>query len=162
MTTSRGPTRTRKIVYASNGYTASILPQYANMIAPCRSICSRIKAPAEARSLPHLSNTYCIRQGPGLYDYLIPSVDGSIVVGGARSVFAKNREVWYGVSDDSKFIEPAQHYFDGYMQRTFRGWEDSGAVTDKIWTGSMLDTSSMTTQVSLISCSTFAKCGQGC
>jgi hypothetical protein len=33
-------------------------------------------------------------------------------------------------------IEPARHYFDGFMQKHFRGWEESGAYTDKIWTGS--------------------------
>ena len=27
-------------------------------------------------------------------------------------------------------------YFEGYMQRAFRGWEDSGTVLDKVWTGS--------------------------
>lgn len=34
-------------------------------------------------------------------------------------------------------IEPAKSYFDGYMQRYFRGWEVSGAYTDKVWTGIM-------------------------
>lgn len=45
---------------------------------------------------------------------------------------------WYGVTDDSKLIEPAKNYFDGYMQRHFQGWEDSGAFTDRVWTGSKL------------------------
>ena len=47
-----------------------------------------------------------------------------------------NREQWYNVTDDSELIEPVKNYFDGFMQRTFRGWEDSEAVTDMVWTGS--------------------------
>lgn len=58
------------------------------------------------------------------------------MVGGARRDYFKDLSQWYDVADDSKLIEPAKHYFDGYMQRHFRGWEDSGAETDKVWTGS--------------------------
>lgn len=134
VTTTRGSIRARKIVHATNGFSAGILPEYTNAIVPNRSICSRVKAP-EGQQLPYLTNTYSIRQGPGKYDYLIPGVDGSVIVGGATSAYRNNRELWYGVSDDSKLIEPAAHYFDGYMQRTFRGWEQSNAVTDKVWTG---------------------------
>lgn len=119
--TPRGLMKARKIVFACNGYTAGLLPQYANMIVPCRSICSSNKSSGRGRSLPHLSSTYSIHQGSRMYDYLIPSLDGSIIVGGARSVFLDDRDVWYGVSDDSQMIEPAANYFDGYMQRMFRG-----------------------------------------
>lgn len=86
-----------------------------------------------------LTNTYSIRIGPGQYNYLIPRPDGSIIVGGAEVVpnaQSSNREHWYNVTDDSTLIEPVKNYFDGFMQRTFRGWEDSGAVTDMVWTGS--------------------------
>lgn len=71
-----------------------------------------------------------------MYDYLIPRNDGSIIVGGAKQDFWKDRGNWYGVSDDASLIEPAKHYFDGLMQRRFLGWEDSEAYTDKVWTGS--------------------------
>jgi hypothetical protein len=40
------------------------------------------------------------------------------------------------VTDDSRLIEPAKHYFDELMQRHFIGWEDGGAYTNKVWTGS--------------------------
>ena len=53
----------------------------------------------------------------------------------------KPRESWFNVIDDSKLIEPAKHYYDDYMQRTFRGWEDSGAYVKEMWTGSMLSSS---------------------
>lgn len=100
---------------------------------PVRGICSRIVVPGNAHP-PLLSNSYILRLSPSEYDYLIPRADGSIVVGGARRDYFKELDQWYNNADDSKLIEPAKNYFDGYMQRHFRGWEDSGAYTDKIWT----------------------------
>ena len=84
---------------------------------------------------PFLSNTYAIRRGAGLYDYLIPRPDGSIVVGGARQVYMQDQSQWYDNHDDETLIEPAKRYFDGFMQRQFNGWEESGAFTDMVWTG---------------------------
>ncbi|QDS76013.1 hypothetical protein FKW77_004851 [Venturia effusa] len=136
VTTTRGTIRTKTILYATNAYTSRLAPQFKNKILPVRGICSRIVVP-EDRKAPFLPYTYSIRHGPGLYDYLIPRNDGSIIVGGAKSLFWHDRKQWYGVFDDSKMIEPAKHYFDGLMQRTFIGWEDSGAYTDKVWTGIM-------------------------
>ena len=69
-------------------------------------------------------------------DYLIPRVDGSIIVGGAKATMSKDKSVWYDNTDDNALIEPAKEYFDDYMQHTFVGWEDSGAYVDKVWTGS--------------------------
>ena len=138
VTTPRGAIKTKNLVFASNAYTAGVAPQYTQRIIPQRAICSRIVTPP-GKSAPVLTNTYCIRDGPGEYDYLIPRPDGSIIVGGAKmnpNARSPSREHWYNVSDDSKLIEPARNYFDGFMQRTFRGWEDSGAKTDMVWTGS--------------------------
>ncbi|KUJ16406.1 FAD dependent oxidoreductase superfamily [Mollisia scopiformis] len=136
VTTPRGSIRARKVVFASNGYTAGIAPQFAHKIVPVRGICSRIVTPA-GKDSPFLPYTYSIRYGPSLYDYLIPRADGSIVVGGAKQEFWHERKYWYGNTDDSKLIEPAKSYFDGLMQRHFKGWADSGAVTDRVWTGIM-------------------------
>lgn len=38
--------------------------------------------------------------------------------------------------DNTKVIEKAKDYFEGYMQRHFRGWENGCAQTDQVWTGS--------------------------
>lgn len=133
--TSRGSITASKVLYASNAYTAGLLPEFKKAIVPVRGICCRIVAPKD--QAPLLSNSYILRIAPGEYDYLIPRADGSIVVGGARRDFYKQLDEWYNVVDDSKLIEPARNYFDGYMQRHFRGWEESGAETDKIWTGIM-------------------------
>ena len=135
VTTPRGTIKAKKIVYASNGFTAGLLPEYAQAIVPCRGICCRIITP-DLKKAPYLNNTYSVRTGPGLYDYLIPRIDGSVIVGGAKGAMAEDTDVWYNNKDDSELIDPAKDYFDGYMQRNFAGWEESGAYVDKIWTGS--------------------------
>ncbi|KAH8885263.1 FAD dependent oxidoreductase [Thozetella sp. PMI_491] len=136
ITTDRGSIKAKKLLLATNGYTARLAPQFKNHIVPVRGICSRIVVP-EGRVAPFLPQTYSIRHGPGLYDYLIPRNDGSIIVGGAKPNFWSDPSHWYNVSDDSKLIEPALSHFDNLMQRTFIGWENSGAYPDKIWTGIM-------------------------
>ncbi|KAK8169341.1 FAD dependent oxidoreductase-domain-containing protein [Phyllosticta citrichinensis] len=136
--TPRGRIRARKIVYATNAYTASLAPQYREKIVPVKGICSRIAVPPNTnRPPPLLPNTYSLRYAPGIYDYQITRNDGSIVIGGAKPYFWDEPRHWYGVTDDATLIAPAVRHFDGYMQRSFRGWEDSGAKLDRVWTGIM-------------------------
>ncbi|CEL01295.1 hypothetical protein ASPCAL00883 [Aspergillus calidoustus] len=134
--TTRGPILAKKLIVATNGYTSAILPQYRGKIVPVRGTCSRIVAPPIG-TMPKLTRTYTIRHNAWNYDYLIPRDDGSIVVGGARPAFIDNPDSWYNVSDDSRVLEDAVRYFDGYMQRYFKGWEGSCAYTDRVWTGIM-------------------------
>ncbi|RMJ07913.1 hypothetical protein CDV36_012475 [Fusarium kuroshium] len=135
ITTERGVVKTKKLVMATNAHTAALLPEYEGKIVPYRAICSRITTPGTA---PLLTNSYALRFNDWDFDYLIPRPDGSIIVGGARQAYIRHLEDWYGNADDSKVIERARHYFDGYMQRHFRGWENSGAQVDDVWTGSEL------------------------
>lgn len=134
VTTARGKVRAKKVVYATNAYTAALLPDFEGKIIPVRGICTHIVP--EKKPAPPLSNSYIIRQGALEYDYLIPRLDGSIVVGGARSKYFHEKDSWYGNAQDDQLIEGAKAHFDGYMQRTFRGWEESGASTSEVWTGS--------------------------
>ncbi|KAK3713188.1 hypothetical protein LTR37_008621 [Vermiconidia calcicola] len=133
--TPRGYTKATNIIYASNGYTSALLPEFKDKIVPVRGICSRIITP-DCRP-PLLSNAYVLRFSDWEYDYLIPRTDGSIVVGGARRDYHHDLKSWFGDHDDSSLMESASEYFDGYMQRHFHGWEESGAKTDRVWTGIM-------------------------
>ena len=135
VTTSRGTLQATKIAMATNAYTAALLPEYRDKIIPYRAICSRIVIPKHKRT-PSVWNTYAIRFNEWDFDYLIPRGDGSIVIGGARRTYLRHLDDWYGSVDDTSIIERAKDYFDGYMQRHFRGWGDSGAYTDQVWTGS--------------------------
>lgn len=134
--TPRGEVHANKVVHANNAYVSGLLPEYSDNIIPCKGICCRITVP-EGKSTPVLTNSYIERNTDGTLSYLIPRSDGSIVVGGAAKVFQDSRDQWYRNVDDSLLIEAAKDYYDGYMQRTFRGWEDSGAKVDQIWTGVM-------------------------
>lgn len=134
--TPRGSVSAKQVIFATNGYTATLLPEYEGKIVPCRGICSHITCPPGSHP-PQLDKTYCLRLKNGSHDYLIPRADGSIVVGGGRSHFFEGKENWYNTVDDSSLIVPAAHYFDNYMQEHFVGWEDSGAKVDQIWTGIM-------------------------
>ncbi|PYH93383.1 FAD dependent oxidoreductase superfamily [Aspergillus ellipticus CBS 707.79] len=86
VTTDRGSIKAKKVLLATNGYTPHLAPRFKDHIVPVRGICSRIVIPKD-KVAPFLPQTYSIRHGPSLYDYLIPRPDGSIVVGGAKSDF---------------------------------------------------------------------------
>jgi glycine/D-amino acid oxidase-like deaminating enzyme len=86
---------------------------------------------------PLLNNSYINRTEDNTLSYLIPRPDGSIIVGGAAATFKIFKEQWYRNVDDSILINAAKDYYEGYMQRTYRGWKDSGAKIDNIWSGVM-------------------------
>jgi glycine/D-amino acid oxidase-like deaminating enzyme len=134
LATTRGVVRAKNVLHAMNGYTSSLLPEFADKIIPVRGICAHIK-PSKLPA-PFLPNSYMIRWSEAQYEYLIPRLDGSIVVGGARSEFYHDLQSWYNNVNDNELIDSAKSYFNGYMQRVFQGWENSGAYTSKMWTGS--------------------------
>ncbi|OAA57389.1 FAD dependent oxidoreductase [Niveomyces insectorum RCEF 264] len=147
-TPERGTVRARTVVYATNAYTASLLPEYKDRIVPVRGICSHIAPPPSSSSSPgqppaspprppSLSMSYMLRWSPTAYEYLIPRLDGSIVVGGARSEYLSDLGCWYDNVGDDALIGAAAHYFDGYMQRNFTAWEKTPIGATKVWTGIM-------------------------
>ncbi|KUI62495.1 putative oxidoreductase OrdL [Cytospora mali] len=137
-TSERGFLKAKQIIYATNGYTSSILPEFENKIVPVKGICSHI-VPRKPSCAPLPKNSYMIRWSPTEYEYLIPRLDGSIIVGGARSRFYSDLDSWYNTVGDDKLITTgnAHHHFDDYMQKVFKGWEDSEAYTENVWTGIM-------------------------
>lgn len=156
--TERGTVKAKKVVVTTNAYTSALLPEFEGKITPARGVACRIAVPeadsslggtdqsgkakaaaatATATATPHLNNTYSIRFGPQEYDYLITRTDGSIVVGGAKQKVLLDDAYWRNNTDDSAMIPGAGEYFQGYMQRTFHGWENTGASVTDIWTGIM-------------------------
>lgn len=135
--TPRGKIHASQVVHANNAYVGGLLPEYKQNIIPCKGICCRITVP-EGTIAPLLNDSYINREADKTLHYLIPRPDGSIIVGGAQATFKWNhKEQWYNSIDDSALIDTAKDYYEGYMQRTFRGWENSGAKVDNIWTGVM-------------------------
>jgi len=124
------------VVFATNAYTAAVCPLYLRSIVPYKGTASHI-VPIHGPVSPHLSNTYNIsfKPGPGKTDYLNPRPDGSIVVGGGKWTYEHDRDRWYNTWDDSTQLPEALPHFDSLMQTHFKGWEDSGAKVDTVWTG---------------------------
>lgn len=135
--TPRGSIKVKKIVHASNAYVSGLLPEYTRSVVPCKGICVHIAVP-EGKTAPYLTNSYVVRDSESVLSYLISrSDDGGIIVGGTAKIFQPYLEQWYGNTDDSTLIEASNGYYDDYMQRTFRGWEQSEAFVKKAWTGVM-------------------------
>jgi glycine/D-amino acid oxidase-like deaminating enzyme len=135
-TRSRGTLKARKVIYATNGYTAGICSLYSEQIVPTKGTACHI-TPLNGPVAPHLSHTYNINYSPGRVDYLNPRPDSGIVVGGGNWTYNYDKSVWSGNWDDSTLFPQAKDHFNGLMQRHFHGWEKSGAEADQIWTGIM-------------------------
>ncbi|PBP18431.1 FAD dependent oxidoreductase superfamily [Diplocarpon rosae] len=136
ITTPRGATHAKRVVYANNAHIAGLLPDYRKAIVPCKGICSHVSVPPGTRA-PLLTNSYIIREEDLTLSYLTPKIDGSIVVGGANSKYKPFLDQWYNTVDDSTLIKTGRDHFDGYMQRFFHGWEHTGARVDSLWAGVM-------------------------
>lgn len=137
--TPRGATKAKKFIFATNGYTRRLVPEYSGHIIPVRGICSHIVADTTpAPALAPATRTMGVKHSPGCQDYLISRPDGSIVVGGAWKVVRPGpRDDWHDVTDDSKLIPAAETYYDGFMRRTFESWGKSDEKVDSLWTGIM-------------------------
>lgn len=134
VTTSRGVIHARKIIFATNAFTSALAPQYAKAIVPCKGVCTHITA-APGAPYRHLPGTYAVRLGPGAFIYQISRKDGSLIVGGASHTFKEEEEQWHNNPDDGKLIDVGVKFLKGYMQRTFLGWENSGAEARHVWSG---------------------------
>lgn len=59
VSTPRGSIKAKKVVFATNGYTAGLLPEFQEKIIPVRGICSRIAVP-EGKQPPSLPFSYSV------------------------------------------------------------------------------------------------------
>ncbi|KAH9215672.1 FAD dependent oxidoreductase [Leptodontidium sp. 2 PMI_412] len=134
--TPRGSIQAKKVVFATNGYTVGIAPKFAKKIVPWKITCSHISTLTDtAHQPPHLNHTYGLNFADGSRDYLIPRPDGGVICGGASNSYIDDRKSWENNWDDSTLHESARPHFETVMQNNFRGWEDSGAAVDYLWTG---------------------------
>ncbi|KAH6648055.1 FAD dependent oxidoreductase [Truncatella angustata] len=137
VSTQRGDIRAKQVVFATNGYTSGLLPEYKQVIHPVRGICSRITASGEPPTQGKLKSMVQY-YGPKLADYQGNLSDGSFVIGGAWSNMKfKHPEQWLDVVDDSRLPRAAATYFHGFMERTFIGWDKAQSKVDSTWTGIM-------------------------
>ena len=138
LSTSRGDCLAKKVVYATNGYTTSLLPSYRPAITPIRgSACRIIVPPSSAIKPPHLGCTYNLHYNPSQVDYLVPRPDGSIILGGGSQTYRHDLRKWFDTVDDSAYIESVKPHFDNVMPTFFHGWNNSSVEVERVWTGIM-------------------------
>ncbi|GJJ07010.1 hypothetical protein Clacol_001208 [Clathrus columnatus] len=108
--TERGNIIAKKVVFASNGFTATLLPEFKDKITPVRGQCCAI-IPTKPFSGPDLlKETYSFRWGAPLsyLDYMIQRPkDGTIILGGGRSQVTLESQI--DQTDDSA-KDPAVPY----------------------------------------------------
>lgn len=135
--TPRGCIMSRKILFATNGYTGAISPEYKDVIVPWKGICSRTVV-HDDQIAPNLSNTYGLHNVSKNSEYINPRPDGSIIVGGGKDTFEHDYDLYWNNHDDSTLIDPVKHYFDNYVSERFRDYASLNTSIDTIWTGSKI------------------------
>ncbi|KNG50377.1 fad dependent oxidoreductase superfamily protein [Stemphylium lycopersici] len=134
--TPRGTVLAQKVVFATNAYTAGLVPAYTDIITPYKGMNSH-HTPSSSPSptptsssvcrqttFPHLNHTYNIHFGPSLgTDYLNPRFNGSLVAGGGSWFFKADTALWYNNIDDSvktgHFPQSAYSHWEAYVEATF-------------------------------------------
>ncbi|KAJ5919566.1 hypothetical protein N7454_009401 [Penicillium verhagenii] len=153
LTTSRGALNAKKTIFATNAYTAALLPQYKGVITPFKGQNSHL-SPSPSFQVPKsLDHTYNLRFDKKYADYLNPRPDNSIILGGGKWTYEDkiDRAEWWNTTDDTKLINDAStEHFDTVMATHFQGWEKAEAHHDFVWTGIMGETPDALPHVGLV------------
>lgn len=96
--TERGGVKTKYVVLATNGYTSALVPDYKDLIVPCRGQMSALLPPEELRGEGRLKTSLGFMK-EGNHDYLVQRSNekgGHLMFGGAETYGPR-----LGVTDDS-------------------------------------------------------------
>ncbi|KAK0222266.1 FAD dependent oxidoreductase [Armillaria fumosa] len=136
--TPRGSITATKVVYATNAFTATLLPEFIGGIVPIRGQCSAI-IPTKAYSGKNmLAHTCSYQWGNGGYDYMIQRPkDGIIIIGGG--MFKVPDSAIVGQTDDSVKLPEITEHLKTAMPTYFENWgaEAMGEGLIHDWTGTM-------------------------
>ncbi|KAJ7765093.1 FAD dependent oxidoreductase [Mycena maculata] len=132
--TDRGAVRTDKVVYATNPFTATLLPEFTGHIWPFRGQCAMIVPPKAYAGKNILECTYMLAHG----DYLIQRPkDGVIIFGGARRSMPVEKLL--GNTDDCGRLPEMTKALKDALPAYFEGWGEEalgeGLIYD--WSGIM-------------------------
>ncbi|KAL2266028.1 hypothetical protein VTJ83DRAFT_5380 [Remersonia thermophila] len=147
--TPRGVVRARRVVLATNGYTAAVLPEFQGAIVPVRG---QMSAQRPGRGLPDggcLPTTYSFIYGRG-YEYMVTQQraagvrwPGDVVMGGGLLRTSERGRDECGLTDDGAVNEQISEYLAEAAPRYFGGAEGSWGEDDPDgrarleWTGIM-------------------------
>ena len=142
--TARGSVTAKKVVLATNGYTAHLVPELQGVIVPLRG---QITAQRPGKSMPFsgsLPTTYSFIYERG-YEYMVPRPIGSrfagdIVIGGGLVRAPEDGLEEYGTTDDTTVNQIISSYLRETTPRYFGaswGADDPEGRIRKEWTGIM-------------------------
>ena len=141
LSTERGVMRAEKVIFATNGYSASLLSQYRDVIAPIKGQACQLVARSPKHHDLNLATTYNLYYSSTYVDYMNPRPDGTIVIGGGSKAFRSGPDdrnpSWFGTVDDSDIInEEVSEHFGKVMATYFRSWQECEAGVNIAWSGS--------------------------
>ncbi|KAK3381701.1 FAD dependent oxidoreductase [Podospora didyma] len=142
--TPRGSIVARRVVLATNAYTAHLVPRFQGVIVPLRG---QITAQRPGRAMPLagcLPTTYSFIYKNG-YEYMIPRPAGSqcagdIVIGGGLARAPDEGLLEYGTTEDTAVNERISAYLRDSASRYFGpswGDDDPAGRVRMEWTGIM-------------------------
>ncbi|KAF4548786.1 Hypothetical protein D9617_25g061160 [Elsinoe fawcettii] len=102
--TERGSVAAKQVILSTNGYTSALLPEFTDLIVPCRAQMSAILPPSELAGEDRLKTSFGFSK-EGMHDYLIQRPNekgGHLMFGGAEKYGAR-----VGTTDDS-FVDDRQ------------------------------------------------------
>lgn len=132
--TPRGDIVARKVILATNGYTSRLLPDFADLIVPCRGEMSAQKPPQSLSGDNRLKTSLGFL-GDGLDDYLIQrpnETGGHLMFGGGRQHGPS-----IGVTDDSVIDEETAKYLRTRLTEVLALPDTKELETAADWTGIM-------------------------
>ncbi|MCJ1383220.1 hypothetical protein MMC17_006858 [Xylographa soralifera] len=141
--TSRGAVNAKKVILATNGYTAHLHPALQGLIVPLRGHMTA-QRPGSRMPCAGLATTYSFIYADG-YEYMIPRPQGStfagdIMIGGGLTKASQNGLNEFGTTDDTTQDPIIVSYLEKSTPKYFGfNWGDdhpAGRVR-KAWTGIM-------------------------
>lgn len=142
--TPRGMVRARRVVLATNGYTAAVAPRFQGVIVPLRG---QITAQRPGKAMPFggcLPTTYSFIYDKG-YEYMVTRPEGSplagdVIMGGGLLRLPDDGLMEFGTTDDTTVNEWISAYLRDTTPRYFGdnwGEDDPAGRVRKEWTGIM-------------------------
>ncbi|KAL7622446.1 hypothetical protein AAE478_007951 [Parahypoxylon ruwenzoriense] len=141
--TERGSITARRVILATNGYTARLWKKFQGVIVPLRG---HVTAQRPGQNLPKggLPGTYSFIYENG-YDYMIPrpkgsQFEGDIIIGGALVKGPSNGLREYGTTDDTEFDDMIVRSLYNSLPRYFGdnwGADHAEGRIRRAWTGIM-------------------------
>ena len=131
--TARGVVRAKTVILATNGYTSHLLPEFADLIVPCRGQMSALTPSKDLEGENRLEYSYGF-VGDKQDDYLIQRPSGK----GEQLMFGGGRQFGHtiGVADDSVMDPQTDDWLTQTLPRAFE-LKTNALEKQMMWSGVM-------------------------